>query len=376
MTETVFSHDGDSPIILDAGNQAAISLPEGFDLTDASFTRRNTDLVVRALDGVVIVIRGYFDKHNPPSLIENGDLEVDGSVISALAHEPLSEEALSTEETAFETAAGPDEPPQNDETPPQIHVVRNTPPETIDVPSQEPVYVTSWNRPETTNYPVNESEDLLTATYSEAVIQTTDLETEMFTPDEEPMETEPESQQPIPLFEQYDPPDPLTENTEEEDLTLPSILPDTPLVPDQEEALEDQETVPDEEEETPETPDIPPASENTRPNEEVIPLPETSDDPPLYFDDDDEEDPSDTYVFQAGFGKTTIEDFEHGDALLFEGFNLEDIDLVSRGNKVVVNIIGQKHDRVTLKHPEDVNSDSYSISLTGDNAIRVTLDEE
>ncbi len=82
------------------------------------------------------------------------------------------------------------------------------------------------------------------------------------------------------------------------------------------------------------------------------------------------------FVYQSGDGKIHINDFDFGDVIRFEGFNSADILINNVGKNVVLTIVGEKGDSITLNQPYETDTDSYSITQTDDDSVIVTLDNQ
>lgn len=77
-TETV------SAAVADADN--TVLLPSGIELHDAAFSRVGSDLVVRAADGEGAVVRGFFERPEPPQILfEGGEKHISGELAARLA---------------------------------------------------------------------------------------------------------------------------------------------------------------------------------------------------------------------------------------------------------------------------------------------------
>ncbi|MBD3661571.1 MAG: FecR domain-containing protein, partial [Arenibacter algicola] len=62
-----------------------VNLPEGFDPTTADFARAGPDLMLTASDGQELVIADFFMQENPPTLMADGDMRIDGQLAARLA---------------------------------------------------------------------------------------------------------------------------------------------------------------------------------------------------------------------------------------------------------------------------------------------------
>ena len=77
---------------IDTSGGQPVSLPAGFPLSEAGFTREGSDLVVTAPDGDSVVIEGFFSTEAPPALTTPEGAQISGPLATRLAG-PLAPEA-------------------------------------------------------------------------------------------------------------------------------------------------------------------------------------------------------------------------------------------------------------------------------------------
>ncbi len=58
--------------VVEAVGRAAITLPEGYSLSNNKYARAGNNLMIRSLDGVIVSVRGYFANSEHPVLVEYG----------------------------------------------------------------------------------------------------------------------------------------------------------------------------------------------------------------------------------------------------------------------------------------------------------------
>jgi|GEM_PF-467141 len=68
-----------------ANNGGEVSLPEGIDLADATFTQSGGDLVLTMPDGTEVTVEGFFDQPNPPQLVDDGGAVISGPMAAEFA---------------------------------------------------------------------------------------------------------------------------------------------------------------------------------------------------------------------------------------------------------------------------------------------------
>ena len=84
-TDTLDLPNGATPdLVIQAEGSDPVSLPEGMDVSGADFVRVGGNLMITTEDGDVIVVEGYFDSENPPSLVSAGGGEMDGDLVARL----------------------------------------------------------------------------------------------------------------------------------------------------------------------------------------------------------------------------------------------------------------------------------------------------
>jgi len=348
-------------VVIEAASQSTLVLPLGISLTNSEFVKHGNDLMIRSLDGVIITIRGYFETSNPPKFVESGSPEHARLTTEALfqdeelATEELAQEALGEETldtiAAFETRAGTTENPLQDNSP-KIHVVEGD--YTNSFKSEQPASVfpaPTVNDGQVLEHGITQNETAPIPVTTTPVLVSSEIQSVITetAPATQPLSPAPSEPAPIIVAE-----------------TAPVAATTTPIpaVP--------VEPAP--------TPDVVPT-----PTEQEI---QTKTKGKKEEDEDDERDdesvqssfddgPSDEiFIFHQGDGKIKINDFDLGDIIRLEGIDSEDILVKSKGKHIEVSIVGDKMDSITLSHPHENDSNSYSVTQTDDGATLVTLDSE
>ena len=340
-------------VIIDATGQSAVVLPEDFSLTGSQFARQGDDLLIRALDGVVIAVRGFYAATIKPKLIEHNAAEAGNVDVDPLAseyvdlEEELAQEELANEDGAtiadFETDAGGNEEIQEEEFA-QTTVVEGD----YTGPFENETMVTV-QQTDTVKIP---DEIFAVASNDTGFNQPVYDEVETMVTEAEATPTP----APVPQPEPEPEPEPIPEDNDNPESNKG---PGKPEKDGDKGGGRDKGKGKDRDHDDDSDDDN--SDDDIDDLTEPVPVDETTDE---------------TYVFQSGDGKVKIPDFDLGDVIRFEGFDSDDILIKSKGKNIEVSIVGDKSDKVTISGTSESDADSYSITQTDDGCVIVTLDSE